>query len=203
MFNSGFGRMPAGKYSPMGVVLLLAASVGPTFGADRVSIEASRQGTAVAIVANATVRAPYALVWQTSTDYDHLSEFIPGMVKSHVIGRRGGAVTVEQTGKAGFLFFTYPIDVVVESLEAPPAFVGIRILKGNLKQLYGGYRIEKTGDNDDEFSLRWSGVIEPSISLPLFITVPLMRAAISDQFRGMVREIERRESLRAAKEASK
>jgi carbon monoxide dehydrogenase subunit G len=185
---------------PLGALLILTAWAGIAIGAEQVSVEASRQGSAVAITARATIKAPYALIWQTLTDYDHLSEFIPGMVKSHVIERRGGTAIVEQTGKAGFLFFTYPIEVVVESLEEPPAFIGIRMLKGNLKQLDGGYRIEKAGNNDDEFVLRWSGIIEPSIPLPLFITVPLMRANISDQFRGMVKEIERREALRTAKQ---
>ena len=99
------------------------------------------------------------------------------------------------------MFFTYPIEVVVEALEEPPAYIGIRLLKGNLKQLDGGYRIEKTGHGDDEFVLRWSGIIEPSTSMPLFITVPLMRATVSDQFRGMVKEIERRETSRTAKRA--
>jgi ribosome-associated toxin RatA of RatAB toxin-antitoxin module len=189
------------KHCPVGALLILIAWVGVAIGAEQVSVEASSQGTAVAIKARATIKAPYALIWQTLTDYDHLSEFIPGMVKSHVIERRGNTAIVEQTGEARFLFFTYPIEVVVESPEEPPAFIGIRVLKGNLKQLDGGYRIEKTSYKDDEFVLRWSGIIEPSISLPLFITVPLMRANISDQFRGMVKEIERREALRTAKHA--
>jgi hypothetical protein len=171
-------------------------------GADQVSIEATGRGTAVAIVARATIKAPYALIWQTLTDYDHLSDFIPGMVKSRVIERHGSAAIVAQTGKAAILFFSYPIEVVVESLEKPPNFIGIRVLKGNLKQLDGGYRIERTGDKDDEAVLHWSGLIEPSLPVPLFITVPLMRANISDQFNGMVKEIERREALRAANRAS-
>ena len=199
--NAGFGIVGIKKRCPVGALLILIAWVGVAIGAEQVSVEASSQGTAVAIKARAAIKAPYALIWQTLTDYDHLSEFIPGMVKSHVIERRGNTAIVEQTGEARFLFFTYPIEVVVESPEEPPAFIGIRVLKGNLKQLDGGYRIEKTSYKDDEFVLRWSGIIEPSISLPLFITVPLMRANISDQFRGMVKEIERREALRTAKHA--
>jgi len=182
-------------------LLILTAWVGVAIGAEQVSVEASRQGTAVAIKARATIKAPYALIWQTLTDYDHLSEFIPGMMTSHVIERRGSAAIVEQTGEAGFLFLTYPIEVLVESREEPPAFIGMRVLKGNLKQLDGGYRIEKTGYKDDEFVLRWSGIIERPTSLPLFITVPVMRANISDQFRGMVKEIERREVLRTGRQA--
>lgn len=124
------------------------------------------------------------------------------MLTSRVIERRGNTVIVEQIGKAGFLFFTYPIEVVVESFEGPPSFLGIRLIKGSLKQLNGAYRIENTSGKNDEFVLRWSGIIESSISLPLFITVPLMRANISDQFHGIVKEIERRESLRSAKKVS-
>ena len=181
-------------------LLLLGAWAGAVIGAEQVSVEASRQGTAVAIEARATIKATHTLIWQTLTDYDHLSEFIPGMLTSHVIGRRGSAAIVEQTGKAGFLFFTYPIEVVVESREEPPGFIGMRVLKGNLKQLDGGYRIEKTGGKDEKYVLRWSGIIERPALLPLFITVPLMRANIADQFRGMVKEIERREALLRGKQ---
>jgi hypothetical protein len=91
--------------------------------------------------------------------------------------------------------------MVVESREEPPAFIRMRVLKCNLKQLDGGCGIEKTGYKDDAFVLRWSGIIERPIALPLFITVPLMRANISVQFRGMAIEIERRKALRTGKQA--
>jgi hypothetical protein len=91
--------------------------------------------------------------------------------------------------------------VVVEAREEPPALIEIHVLNGNLKQLDGGYRIEKTSDEKDEFVLRWSGTIEPANALLPFIAVPLMRANISEQFHGMVKEIERREALRIGKQA--
>ncbi len=150
----------------------------------------------MAINAQATLKAPHALIWATLTDYDHLAGFIPGMTASRVIERRsGGLIIVEQTGAVGLLFFSYPIAVTVESREEPPAFIGIRALKGNLKQLEGAYRIEKVAGKDDEFVLRWSGLIEPSVAVPFFISVPLMRSNISHQFHGMVSEIERRAAL--------
>ncbi len=185
----------------VGAALFLAGAGGVSIAADKVSVEASPRGTAVEISARATIKAPYELIWQTLTDYDHLSDFIPGMEKSHVIERRGSSAIVKQTGSAGVLFFRYPIEVVVESFEEPPDFIGVRVINGNLKQLDGGYRIEKAGANLNEYVLRWSGIIEPSIPVPLFISVPLMQTNISDQFRGMVSEIERREMLRAIKQA--
>ena len=180
-------------------LLMLAAWAGVARGAGPMTVEASRRGSAIAIEARATIRAPYAVIWQTLTDYDHLSELIPGMTTSHIIGRRGSTAIVAQTGKAGFLFLKLPVDVVVESREEPPGYIGLRMLKGDLTQLYGGYRIERTGQQDDEYVLRWLGLIERPALLPLFVTVPLMRANIADQFRGMVNEIERREALRTDK----
>lgn len=172
-------------------------------GAEHVSVEASRQGTAVAVTARATIKAPFALIWQTLTDYDHFSEFVPGMIKSHVIERHGSVAIIEEVGEASFWFFTYPIEVVVEAREEPPALLAVRVLHGNLKQLDGGYRIEKASDGEDEFLLRWSGTIEPANALLPFIAVPLMRANISEQFHGMVKEIERREAVRTGKQADK
>ena len=172
-------------------------------GAGQVSVEASAQGSAVAIRARATIEAPRALIWQTLTDYDHLSEFIPGMTTSRVIARHGSAAIVQQTGRLGFLMFEFPIRVVVESREEPPAVIRVRMLNGNLKQLNGGYTIEKISGKNDEYVLRWSGVIDRPAMLPAFITVPLMRTDIADQFRGMVKEIERRQALVTGQQAAR
>jgi hypothetical protein len=99
------GAPEAGHFAPA-VCLFFAAWAGAAIGADQVSVEAMRQGTAVAINAQATLKAPHALIWATLTDYDHLTGFIPGMTASRVVERRGGGVIiVEQTGAVGLLFF--------------------------------------------------------------------------------------------------
>ncbi|MEQ1776079.1 MAG: SRPBCC family protein, partial [Burkholderiales bacterium] len=127
--------------------------------ADNVTVHAERQGSAVAIEARALLVAPLPLIWATLTDYDQLSTFIPGMHVSRVIERRGPAAIVKQLGEAGFLFFTRPIDVVVESLEKPPHVIEIRVLSGNLKKLDGRYQIEPDAQVPGTFVLRWFGVI--------------------------------------------
>jgi polyketide cyclase/dehydrase/lipid transport protein len=171
-----------------GFVLGAAAALS----AEEVGVDAERQGSALAISAHATIRAPLPLIWRTLTDYDHLAEFIPGMRRSRVVARRGSTAIVEQTGEARFFIFHYPIAVVVESDEHYPATIGVRVLAGNLKQLAGAYRIETVPGARDEFVLRWRGIIEPDIFLPLFITAPGLRETVADQFLGMVKEIERR-----------
>jgi ribosome-associated toxin RatA of RatAB toxin-antitoxin module len=166
---------------------------------DGVRVQTSRSGTGVVVSVQASIRAPRAVIWETLTDYDHLSEFVPGMKRSRIIGRRGQAVIVEQDGEATLLFFTYPIRVVVEATERPPDMIMVNVLRGNLRQLEGRYQIEQ-GGSADEHVLRWSGIIEPDTVLPLFITIPLMRSSIEDQFTGMVREIERRSAARPQRE---
>ena len=189
--------LPRQLQQKLALLPLLSCTVVAAHAAAQVVVQAQRQGDAVQVQAQATVKAPHELIWQTLTDYNHLAEFVPGITKSRVLQRHGNQITVEQVGEARLWFFTYIIDVVVESTEHQPRTIGIRVVKGNLKQLNGGYQLEQVTGKEGEFLLTWSGVIEPAIPVPVIIAVPLMRASISEQFAGMVREIERRQALRA------
>ena len=145
------------------------------------------------MVCRAVLDAPLDLVWQTLTDYDRLAEFIPGMRRSRVIERRGAVAVIEQSGEVGFLFLTFSIDVTLASTERPPHALEVSMLKGNLKRLDGAYRIEPQGDG--RILLTWTGIVE-ALSMPPLLGELVMRSNIEDQFRGMVREIERRDALR-------
>jgi carbon monoxide dehydrogenase subunit G len=182
------------------LVCLLAFSM-ITVAGDNITITAERNGSAVAIDARAEIRAPLTLIWETLTDYNELARFIPGMKSSRVIERKGTAAIVRQTGEAGFLFFGFPLDVVVESLERPPHVIEIRVLSGNLRQLDGRYQIEPVKSEPGSFVLRWFGLIEPDMTLPPLIGVPILRSNIGGQFRGMVHEIERRALLQREADA--
>ncbi|HTP63434.1 MAG TPA: cyclase, partial [Burkholderiales bacterium] len=105
---------------------------------------------------------------------------------------------VEQSGEARFLFFSIPIEATLTSTERPPHAIEARLLRGNLKRLEGAYRIEPRADGRSLLS--WRGVIQAETMPPLFGEM-LLRVSIEDQFRGMVREIERREGVRRAPKA--
>lgn len=173
--------------------LLVLAAAAAARAAEDVSVEATRRGSAVEVNCRATLQAPPALIWETLTDYDRLAQFIPGMHASRVVEQRGATAVVEQSGEARFLFVSFPIEVTVATTARPPHAIDVQVLKGNLKRLDGGYRIEPLPGGRTE--LRWSGLIEPAASLPPLIGVLLMRANIEDQFLGMVKEIERRDAL--------
>ncbi len=191
-----WSRLPAGCDRRTLLLWLCASAAAPAMSTEVISVQAQRQGTAVQVTTQALVRAPFDLIWQTLTDYDRLAEFVPGIVTSRVLEKKDGVVIVEQAGKAKLWFFTYAIDVVVEVTERPPSALNIRVLRGNLKQLEGGYQLEKIDGKEGEYMLQWSGVIEPAVAVPQSISLPLMRSNIAHQFEGMVREIERREARR-------
>ncbi|MEK6245392.1 MAG: SRPBCC family protein [Pseudomonadota bacterium] len=177
--------------------LLLLAATGAARAAEDVSVEATRRDEALEVVCRAMLDAPLDLVWQTLTDYGRLAEFIPGMRRSRVVERRGAAAVVEQSGEARFLFMTFPIEVTLASTERPPYAIEVSMLKGNLKRLDGAYRIEPQGGG--RMLLTWRGIVE-ALSMPPLLGDMLMRSNIEDQFRGMVREIERRDALRRGRE---
>jgi len=166
-----------------------------TRAAEDISVEATRRDDALEVVCRVSLDAPLELVWQTLTDYSRLAEFIPGMRRSRVVERRGAVTVVEQSGVAGFLFLTFPIEVTLASTERPPHALDVILLKGNLKRLDGGYRIAPQPGG--RILLTWSGIVE-ALAMPPLLGDLVMRANIEDQFRGMVVEIERREALRRA-----
>ena len=172
-----------------GLALPLVLMSPARAGAD-ISVVATAQDAGVQITAHAVVRAPIELIWQTLTDYDHLAEFVPGITSSRVVSRQGPELVVEQKGSAHLWFFSYPIEVKVAAAERPYRSIDVHLLQGNLKRLDGSYRIEPKPDGTTE--LAWNGLIEPDSPLPGFIRNPMLRRSISEQFAGMVREIERR-----------
>jgi ribosome-associated toxin RatA of RatAB toxin-antitoxin module len=160
-------------------------------GADQVSVTAAPEGRAVRVQAQAILHAPREVIWQTLTDYENLPRFIPGMEKSQVLRRDGNAALVEQVGRTSFLFFTYPLHLVVRAEEDHPRTLRIRLVSGTLKQLESIYRIESL-EGDERFRLRWTAMMEADAPVPLFVMVRLVRMDAQEQFDGIVGEIERR-----------
>ena len=177
-------------------VLLLAAA-GAARAAEDLSVETTRRDEALEVKCRALLDAPFDLVWQTLTDYDRLANFIPGMRRSRMLERHGAVAVIEQSGDAGFLFFSFPLDVTLASTERPPHALDVKLIKGNLKRLDGSYRIEPQAGG--RILLTWTGIVE-ALSMPPLLGELVMRSNIADQFYGMVREIERRDALRRARE---
>jgi ribosome-associated toxin RatA of RatAB toxin-antitoxin module len=176
--------------SVLAVALLVAAHAVPGLAAEDVLVEAERAGEGVEVRARALIAAPQPLIWEVLTNYDRLANFIPGITKSVVRSRRGGSVIVDQSGEAGFLVFSFPINVRLEVTEGAQDWVASRAVSGNLRRMNGRYDLQP--DARGGVLLRYSGVIEPDFELPPLIGTAALRSMVEQQFMAMVAEIERR-----------
>jgi ribosome-associated toxin RatA of RatAB toxin-antitoxin module len=182
------------------LALLLALLGGGPARAAQIQLHTTQAGDAVTVQAQASIAAPLALVWATLTDYERLPEFVPGLKKSKVIARNGPVVVVQQSGEARFLFASVPIEVTLESTEAPPT-IEARLVSGNMRQLNGRYEVQEmaaTASQPAHVVLRWTGTVEPMDRLPPLVGEAIVRRQIRQQFAAMVGEIERLEALRPA-----
>ncbi len=174
------------------LLLLLAASA---VNAQRVSVEARRDGDAVLVEARAQFKADARLAWEVLTGYDRYALFVPDLTSSHILVRAGDTAIVEQKGMAGFFLFRFPLEVRLAVTEQPFEQVSARAIAGNFKEMTGLYRLASDGE-DLQFS--YSGRLVPAFDLPPLVGTAAVRIAVEKQFVALVREILRREKDRGS-----
>jgi carbon monoxide dehydrogenase subunit G len=171
------------------IPLALLALAGAAYGAGDLAIEVERIGERFSVQARATLDAPAALAWRWLTDYDNLPSFIPGLTASAVLLREANRAMLEQKGEARFLIFTFPIEMRLEVLESPHAWITARAVGGNLRRMNGRYDLQPSGSG---VLLRYTGELEPAFDLPPLVGTLALRSMVEEQFSAMVAEIERR-----------
>jgi carbon monoxide dehydrogenase subunit G len=173
-----------------GLAVFLAAATACPAAPDGATVAvASTQDGAFAVSARARVHAQRETVWRTLTDYDSFERFIPGLLKSRRLSCDAGRCTVDQRWRVGVLGIPLSVNATVMAVELPPSRLEVHLVEGNIKRIDGAYRIEESGGTTD---LRWEGIIEGPGYLPAWLLKPGMTALATNQFEGMVAEIERR-----------
>ena len=178
-------------------LLLLLLPAG-SHAAD-ISVHATRHGDSFEVDAMAEIDASVADAWKVLTDYDRLSEFIPGMLESRVVSRDGSSVVVDQRGETRMLFFTYPIQVRLAIEEQPYERIVSTAVSGNFKDLTGVYVLQA---REGRLRLRYEGKFTPDFGYPPLLGTLIVRSTVEKRFGAMVQEIEkarRRESVPVVK----
>jgi ribosome-associated toxin RatA of RatAB toxin-antitoxin module len=158
-----------------------------------ISLRAARYGGTFEVEAAAEFEAEVTVAWAVLTDYDRLSEFIPGMHSSRIVSRGKRRVIVDQSGEARLLFLSFPIQVRLEVEEFPYQRIVSRAIEGNFKDLRGAYTLEAHGRR---LLLHYTGSLTPAFSIPPLIGTILVRNTVEKRFGAMVDEIMRRQRLR-------
>jgi len=178
------------------VCAILALSQQPAAAVGEPTVDVVRLGHGLyRIQAHALVRGTHETIWDTLTAYEDFARFIPGLNASHVVSRTGARSIVHQQWGVSILWFHYPLDITVLSIERSPSVLEVHRISGDLKQLDGGYLIEEGPDG--RFSIVWDGLIEDETIVPDIFSTAIIRKQAEMQFRGMLREIERRSTQSA------
>ena len=176
-------------------------------------IEVRRENGAFVVRAEVILDADRRTAWLTLTDYEHLPQFVPGIRSAQVLARMASGGTerllVEQAGEFRFLLFAQPVHVWLDVTHEAPARVlarsvlpsGIGAERSTLREFEGSYALTVIDGARTRFV--YQARFEPvQATLPVLGTMAV-RHTISEQFRAMAAEIERRAAPGRAQQAAR
>jgi ribosome-associated toxin RatA of RatAB toxin-antitoxin module len=166
----------------------LVLALAPAWGAD-ITLNVTRNGDAFSVEASAEFEGTIPATWKALTDYGSYADYIPGMVESRVVSRRGDRAEVEQKGEARVLFLVFPIEVKLAVVERPYERVESRAVSGSFREMRSTYSMEA---GQGRVVLRYAGRMVPDFYVPPLIGTLLLKRNIEDTFVALVEEIERR-----------
>ncbi|MGO4395796.1 SRPBCC family protein [Variovorax sp. M-6] len=179
----------------LALALLLPGVPGAVGGAmaQPVDVAAANRDGFIAVTASAELQVDPRTVWAVISDYDHLAEFIPYMRSSKVVQRDGNKLQVDLAGELAFLFFAQPVEVRLEVVETPQRRIVAHAVRGNLRAMEGRYAVEPLPSG--LVRLSYSGGLAPEFPVPPVIGTVVVRMVLEKQFRALVAEIVRRDSV--------
>lgn len=152
-------------------------------------VHVEMHGQIVAVDVDCPVAAPWAVVWEVLTDYDHMARFISNLEYSGVDDRADNVLRVHQKGKASRGILTLRFDNVREIELVPYREIRSRLISGDLKASDFVTRIVEI---DARLHIVNSGRYVPNLWVPPFIGPALIKAETQKQFGEFRTEILRR-----------
>ena len=131
--------------------------------------------------------------WQVLTDYEHLTEFVPDLVHSQVLSRGRHEATVEQVSRAGFLFMSQSVQMVVHIDEQPFSAIEVALVSGDMRHYRAQWTLgEVVRDGASGTLITYAGELAPKFYLPPLVGQPLVRAQVKRMVAAVISEIEQR-----------
>lgn len=154
-----------------------------------VSIQTRRQDDAIIVEATAEFASRMEDAWAVLTDYDHLSQFIPNMESSRIVGRHPAGPVIEQKGVARLLLFRYPLVIRLAVMEFPPYRIVSRGAGGSFKYFRGVYDLSVI---EGRTHLHYTCEMVPDFFIPPFLGTAVLRHNVEESFGALAHEIVRR-----------
>lgn len=131
--------------------------------------------------------------WRVLTDYERLEEFVPDLVSSKVLSRSPHEAIIEQQNRAGFLFLSHTIRMVVRIAEQPFSALDVEQISGDMQHYSARWLLEPfelqgtTGTR-----IGFDGAIEPAFPLPPLVGDALVELNARKMVEAVIAEIDRR-----------
>lgn len=87
------------------------------------------------------VKAPVKTVWQVLTAYEQFPDFLPSVVSSRVLERRGNCVLVERRDRRKVGWMPIRVTIVTENIEIPHERIDYRMVDGTLDSMGGSWKL--------------------------------------------------------------
>ena len=133
-----------------------------------------------------------AQAWAVLTDYEHMSQFLPGLELSEVSTRQGNTLRVHQRGstRAGLLHFDY--ENVRDVSLSPQRLITTHGVSGDAKRLDSSTELRP---REGGVQLHYHVAFEPARPLPSFLGNSALKRQTADNFNAFIREMIRRQDI--------
>ena len=176
-------------------ILLLALMPVCAWSADAnqdIVVRVQKFGPSVAVDVDCPVDAPWSVVWEVLTDYEHMAQFISNIEYSGVEDRTDNVLRVRQKGKASRGPLTLRFDYLREVELVPYHEIRSRLISGDLKASDFVTRIVEVAE---KVHIVNTGRYTPNLWVPPVIGPALIEAETQKQFGEIRSEIMRRSAM--------
>lgn len=172
-------------------------------------VEVRREEGAYVVHASGYVAADPRIAWDTLTDYERLSQFVPDIDASRVVARHGNRLIVEYLGAFQLFFVALPVRVRLAVEHEPYDRVVARTDPGQvgggeqtLASLSAQYRLTREPAAPEGVRVDYDARFRLVEVLPEFVDTVFGRAIVAHglrrHFEAMLDEIERRQTVVAS-----
>jgi ribosome-associated toxin RatA of RatAB toxin-antitoxin module len=129
-------------------------------------------------------------LWAVLTDYTNLSRFIPNLVSSRLLWRRGTTVGLEQVGSQNFcgLRFTARVEIELEE-DRSGGQLRFQMTRGDFRRFQGCWSIEAC---EGATSLLYELTVQGRPGMPIALIEQRLREDLANNLRGVQNEARRR-----------
>jgi len=147
----------------------------------------------------AQLRTPVRIdsLWSVLTDYNRLSEFIPNLSVSRLVGRSGNRVKLEQVGCQKLIGVNFSAKVQLELVEDEnEGSLSFSLIKGDFRRFEGAWRMKSLVDGGS--CLLYELIVQGCIGMPVALIEQRLKDDLTANLLSVEKEAIRRTSYSSA-----